>query len=85
MICGASIGALTGSFIPDRRQLNDGALSHPVVNGDAREGDDAAPRGDKIRHQGLRKNTTIELYLAGCDDEMVKAVTGHFRFEMRKK
>ncbi len=34
---------------------------------------------------GLRKNATIELYLAGCDDEMVKAVTGHSGVEMPKK
>ena len=33
---------------------------------------------------GLRKNATIELYLAGCDDEMVKAVTGHSGVEMLK-
>jgi hypothetical protein len=25
---------------------------------------------------GLRKNATIELYQSGCDEEMVKAVTG---------
>lgn len=34
---------------------------------------------------GLRKNATIELYQAGCDDEMVKAVTGHSGVEMLKK
>ena len=34
---------------------------------------------------GLRKNATIELYLAGCDDEMVKTVTGHSGVEMLKK
>ncbi len=34
---------------------------------------------------GLRKNATIELYLAGCDDEMVKSVTGHSGVEMLKK
>ena len=34
---------------------------------------------------GLRKNATIELYLAGCDDEMVKAVTGHSGVEMLKR
>ncbi|MBT9385625.1 tyrosine-type recombinase/integrase [Pseudooceanicola sp. CBS1P-1] len=34
---------------------------------------------------GLRKNATIELYLAGCDDEMVQAVTGHSGVEMLKK
>ena len=34
---------------------------------------------------GLRKSATIELYLAGCDDEMVKAVTGHSGVEMLKK
>ncbi|WP_354667652.1 tyrosine-type recombinase/integrase [Lentibacter algarum] len=34
---------------------------------------------------GLRKNETIELYLAGCNDEMVKAVTGHSGVEMLKK
>ncbi|WP_297768075.1 hypothetical protein [uncultured Roseovarius sp.] len=33
---------------------------------------------------GLRKNATIELYLAGCDDETVKAVTGHSGVEMLK-
>ncbi len=34
---------------------------------------------------GLRKNATIELYQAGCNDEMVKAVTGHSSVEMLKK
>jgi hypothetical protein len=33
---------------------------------------------------GLRKNATIELYRAGCDDEMVKAVTWHSGVEMLK-
>lgn len=33
----------------------------------------------------LRKNATIELYQSGCDDEMVKAVTGHSGVEMLKK
>ena len=39
--------------------------------------------GDYKTH-GLRKNATIELYLAGCDDEMVKAVTGHSGVEILK-
>ncbi len=47
----------------------------------------------KVKHEkasyykthGLRKNATIELYLAGCDDEMVKAVTGHSGVAMLKK
>ncbi|MFV0243990.1 MAG: hypothetical protein ACK5IB_03070 [Qingshengfaniella sp.] len=34
---------------------------------------------------GLCKNAAIELYRAGCDDEMVKAVTGHSWVEMLKK
>lgn len=34
---------------------------------------------------GLRKNATIELYESGCDDEMVKSVTGHSGVEMLKK
>jgi len=34
---------------------------------------------------GLRKNATIELYQSGCDDEMVRAVTGHSGVEMLKK
>ncbi|MBQ4824142.1 hypothetical protein J4729_06200 [Leisingera sp. HS039] len=34
---------------------------------------------------GFGKNAMIELYLAGCDDEMVKAVTGHSGVEMLKK
>lgn len=34
---------------------------------------------------GLRKNATIELYQSGCDDELVKAVTGHSGVEMLKK
>lgn len=34
---------------------------------------------------GLRKNATIELYQSGCNDEMVKAVTGHSGVEMLKK
>ena len=48
---------------------------------------------NKMKHEkagyykthGLRKNATIELYLAGCDYEMVKAVTGHSGVEMLKK
>ncbi len=35
--------------------------------------------------QGLRNNATIKLYLAGCDNEMVKAVTGHSGGQMLKK
>lgn len=34
---------------------------------------------------GLRKNATIELYLDGYDDEMVKAMTGHSGVETLKK
>jgi len=34
---------------------------------------------------GLRKNATIELYQAGCSDELVKAITGHSSTEMLKK
>ncbi|QEW18991.1 integrase [Marinibacterium anthonyi] len=34
---------------------------------------------------GLRKNATMELYMAGCDDEMVKSITGHSGVEMLKK
>lgn len=34
---------------------------------------------------GLRKNATIELYQSGCNDEMVKSVTGHSGVEMLKK
>ncbi|QPZ92519.1 site-specific integrase [Thioclava electrotropha] len=43
------------------------------------------PQAKKYVTHGLRKNATIELYLAGCDDEMVKAVTGHSGVEMLKK
>lgn len=43
------------------------------------------PDAKKYVTHGLRKNATIELYLAGCDDEMVKAVTGHSGVEMLKK
>ncbi len=43
------------------------------------------PEAAKYVTHGLRKNATIELYLAGCDDEMVKAVTGHSGVEMLKK
>ena len=32
----------------------------------------------------LRKSATIELYLAGCDDELVKVVTGRSGVEMLK-
>jgi len=39
----------------------------------------------RYKTHGLRKNATIELYLAGCDDEMVKSVTGHSGVEMLKK
>ncbi len=43
------------------------------------------PEAASFVTHGLRKNATIELYLAGCDDEMVKAVTGHSGVEMLKK
>ncbi|SNT29148.1 tyrosine-type recombinase/integrase [Antarctobacter heliothermus] len=43
------------------------------------------PEAAKYVTHGLRKNATIELYQAGCDDEMVKAVTGHSGVEMLKK
>lgn len=43
------------------------------------------PDSSKYVTHGLRKNATIELYQAGCDDEMVKAVTGHSGVEMLKK
>lgn len=43
------------------------------------------PEASKYVTHGLRKNATIELYRAGCDDEMVKAVTGHSGVEMLKK
>ncbi|TMV82432.1 integrase [Thioclava sp. BHET1] len=40
--------------------------------------------GRYVTH-GLRKNATIELYEAGCSDELVKSVTGHSGVEMLKK
>ncbi|MEM0978418.1 MAG: tyrosine-type recombinase/integrase [Pseudomonadota bacterium] len=43
------------------------------------------PDASKYVTHGLRKNATLELYQAGCDDEMVKAVTGHSGVEMLKK
>lgn len=43
------------------------------------------PDAKKFVTHGLRKNAAIELYQAGCDDEMVKAVTGHSCAEMLKK
>jgi len=43
------------------------------------------PAADKCVTHGLRKNATIEFYLSGADDEMVKAVTGHSGVEMLKK
>ena len=43
------------------------------------------PEAAKYVTHGLRKNATIELYQSGCDDEMVKAVTGHSGVEMLKK
>ncbi len=43
------------------------------------------PEAAKYVTHGLRKNATIELYLAGCDHEMVRAVTGHSGVEMLKK
>ncbi|WP_299842184.1 tyrosine-type recombinase/integrase [uncultured Roseovarius sp.] len=43
------------------------------------------PDASKYVTHGLRKNATIELYQAGCTDEMVKAVTGHSSTEMLKK
>lgn len=43
------------------------------------------PDATKYVTHGLRKNATIELYEAGCDDESVKAITGHSGVEMLKK
>ncbi|WP_423210977.1 tyrosine-type recombinase/integrase [Paracoccus yeei] len=43
------------------------------------------PEAQRYVTHGLRKNATIELYQAGCDDEMVKAMTGHSGVEMLKK
>jgi integrase len=43
------------------------------------------PEAEEFKTHGLRKNATIELYLAGCNDEMVKAVTGHSGIEMLEK
>ncbi|QFU09053.1 hypothetical protein PARPLA_01812 [Rhodobacteraceae bacterium THAF1] len=43
------------------------------------------PEASKNVTHGLRKNATIELYRAGCDDEVVKAVAGHSGVEMLKK
>lgn len=43
------------------------------------------PEAVRYKTHGLRKNATIELYQSGCDDEMVKAVTGHSGVEMLKK
>ncbi|MGB7287894.1 MAG: tyrosine-type recombinase/integrase [Salaquimonas sp.] len=45
---------------------------------------DHAEAASYVTH-GLRKNAIIELYQAGCNDEMVKAVTGHSGIEMLKK
>ena len=57
--------------IADEMRKIKGSMEHP----------DAA----KYVTHGLRKNATIELYQAGCTDEMVKAVTGHSGIEMLKK
>lgn len=57
--------------IADEMRKIKGGMEHP----------DAA----KYVTHGLRKNATIELYQAGCDDEMVKSVTGHSGTEMLKK
>ncbi len=43
------------------------------------------PDAPRYVTHGLRKNATIELYQAGCSDEMVKAITGHSSVEMLKK
>lgn len=43
------------------------------------------PEATKYVTHGLRKNATIELYQAGNDDDLVKAVTGHSGAEMLKK
>ncbi|MGK0260617.1 MAG: hypothetical protein ACI96M_004069 [Candidatus Azotimanducaceae bacterium] len=43
------------------------------------------PDAKKYVTHGLCKNATIELYKSGCDNEMVKAVTGHSGVEMLKK
>ncbi|TNE60758.1 MAG: integrase [Sphingomonadales bacterium] len=43
------------------------------------------PEAAKYVTHGLRKNAAMELYMAGCDDEMVKSVTGHSGVEMLRK
>lgn len=43
------------------------------------------PVAMKYVTHGLRKNATIELCQSGCDDEMVKSVTGHSGVEMLRK
>lgn len=43
------------------------------------------PQAQNYVTHGLRKNATIELYLADCEDEMVKAVTGHSGVTMLEK
>lgn len=43
------------------------------------------PQALEFKTHGLRRNAAQELYEAGCDDEMVKAVTGHSGVEMLKK
>jgi integrase len=43
------------------------------------------PDAAKCVTHGLRKNATMELYQSGCDDKMVKAVTGPSGVEMLKK
>lgn len=43
------------------------------------------PDAKRYVTHGLRKNATVELYQAGCRDELVKAITGHSSTEMLKK
>ncbi|WP_339108494.1 phage portal protein [Thioclava sp. GXIMD4216] len=66
---------------------NGGPASYRSVADEMRDVKDAMKHPDAKTYvtHGLRKNATIELYLAGCDDEMVKAITGHSGVEMLKK
>ena len=62
-------------------------VRYEVVAKDMRNVKAAMQHPDAMTYvtHGLRKNATIELYQAGNDDELVKAVTGHSGAEMLKK
>lgn len=66
---------------------HNGPASYRTIAEEMRKVKAAMKHPDAKRYvtHGLRRNAAIELYQAGCNDEMVKAVTGHSSIEMLKK